>query len=40
MALANRHLKEILSDVQKGRRLRADDCVQLLSLEREDTLEM
>lgn len=40
MALANRHLKEILSDVQKGCRLRADDSVQLLSLEREDTLEM
>jgi methylornithine synthase len=40
MVLPTRYLQDILSDAQKGRGLPADDCVQLLSLEREDALEM
>lgn len=40
MTLSTRHLNNLLSDVQRGRGLSAADTIQLLSLEREDDLEM
>lgn len=40
MTLSTLHLKDILSDVQRGRRLDVDDSVQLLRLEYKDELEM
>ena len=40
MTLSTLHLKNMLSDVQLGRKLSAADTVHLLSLEYEDTLEM
>ena len=40
MTLSTLYLKNLLSDVQRGRRLSAADTVQLLSLEQEDALEM
>ena len=39
MTLSTRHLKNLLSDIQNGRRLGTADIVQLLSLENEDALE-
>ncbi len=40
MTLSTHHLKNLLSDVQHGRRLNTSDTVQLLSLDNEDALEM
>jgi methylornithine synthase len=40
MTLSIPHLKDMLSDVQQGRRLRSAEIVQLLSLARENALEM